>query len=63
MYIYTRGLQERQQKLHMVKGQIMRDAATEKYIYPVYTYNIYVRRYFQHAHFIPIVGVGKRGEN
>ena len=20
------------------------------------------RRYFQHAHFIPIVGVGKRGE-
>ena len=21
-----------------------------------------VRRYFQHAHFIPIVGVGKRGE-
>ena len=23
--------------------------------------NIY-RRYFQHAHFIPIVGVGKRGE-
>ena len=23
---------------------------------------LYVRRYFQHAHFIPIVGVGKRGE-
>ena len=24
---------------------------------------IYIlRRYFQHAHFIPIVGVGKRGE-
>ena len=22
----------------------------------------YIRRYFQHAHFIPIVGVGKRGE-
>ena len=22
----------------------------------------YCRRYFQHAHFIPIVGVGKRGE-
>ena len=22
----------------------------------------YNRRYFQHAHFIPIVGVGKRGE-
>ena len=22
----------------------------------------YYRRYFQHAHFIPIVGVGKRGE-
>ena len=22
----------------------------------------YARRYFQHAHFIPIVGVGKRGE-
>ena len=21
-----------------------------------------LRRYFQHAHFIPIVGVGKRGE-
>ena len=21
-----------------------------------------IRRYFQHAHFIPIVGVGKRGE-
>ena len=27
------------------------------------TYNIYIyRRYFQHAHFIPIVDVGKRGE-
>ena len=24
--------------------------------------NIDIRRYFQHAHFIPIVGVGKRGE-
>ena len=24
-------------------------------------YGIYDRRYFQHAHFIPIVGVGKRG--
>ena len=24
--------------------------------------NDLVRRYFQHAHFIPIVGVGKRGE-
>ena len=23
---------------------------------------VYYRRYFQHAHFIPIVGVGKRGE-
>ena len=23
---------------------------------------LYYRRYFQHAHFIPIVGVGKRGE-
>ena len=22
----------------------------------------HIRRYFQHAHFIPIVGVGKRGE-
>ena len=22
----------------------------------------FIRRYFQHAHFIPIVGVGKRGE-
>ena len=22
----------------------------------------FLRRYFQHAHFIPIVGVGKRGE-
>ena len=28
--------------------------------YIIYTYGI--RRYFQHAHFIPIVGVGKRGE-
>ena len=27
--------------------------------YPV---DLYYRRYFQHAHFIPIVGVGKRGE-
>ena len=27
------------------------------YIYDDYTY----KRYFQHAHFIPIVGVGKRG--
>ena len=25
-------------------------------------YVLRVRRYFQHAHFIPIVGVGKRGE-
>ena len=24
--------------------------------------SIHHRRYFQHAHFIPIVGVGKRGE-
>ena len=23
---------------------------------------LYFGRYFQHAHFIPIVGVGKRGE-
>ena len=23
---------------------------------------VLIRRYFQHAHFIPIVGVGKRGE-
>ena len=23
--------------------------------------SIYCRRYFQHAHFMPIVGVGKRG--
>ena len=26
------------------------------------TQGYYYRRYFQHAHFIPIVGVGKRGE-
>ena len=27
-----------------------------------HTYKNTYRRYFQHAHFIPIVGVGKRGE-
>ena len=27
----------------------------------VKTYIIAIRRYFQHAHFTPIVGVGKRG--
>ena len=26
------------------------------------TDGVHYRRYFQHAHFIPIVGVGKRGE-
>ena len=30
-------------------------------LYYLFIY-IYIRRYFQHAHFIPIVGVGKRGE-
>ena len=29
--------------------------------YPVDPYSCYIRRYFQHAHFIPIVGVGKIG--
>ena len=31
----------------------------------IFTYpyiHIHIRRYFQHAHFIPIVGVGNRGE-
>ena len=37
------------------------DHEQDRQSYPVDPYSCY-RRYFQHAHFIPIVGVGKRGE-
>ena len=37
-------------------------SSTEYYLVQVINHTVLVRRYFQHAHFIPIVGVGKRGE-
>ena len=43
-------------------GNLARLIHTLLYVMTIPTYIHTYRRYFQHAHFIPIVGVGKRGE-
>ena len=39
-----------------------RRSTTGKIVWSSHCIYMLLRRYFQHAHFIPIVGVGKRGE-
>ena len=43
------------------RDQILRREREQDFFFAIFLLSVFSRRYFQHAHFIPILGVGKGG--